>query len=152
MAGSSNNQYLESKVLSASQPRLHLMLLEGAVRHCRTAQQAGVESSWGEFAAAVGKAMDIVEELVRSVKGQRSEISPKLEEQYVFLFCELAACRFSLDLEKLDTSAKLLDFQRETWRLVCESTEAPAANRAPVVAPHFRADPISSSGSFSFEA
>jgi flagellar protein FliS len=152
MAGNSNTQYLESKVLTASQPRLHLMLLEGALRHCRVAQQAAAENTWAEFAAAVGKAMDIVEELVNGVVGQNTEISPKLAEQYAFLFRELADCRLSVNLEKLAACTKLLDFERETWKLVCDRTETPAVNRVPVVAPHLRAETIPAGESFSFEA
>ncbi len=150
MAG--NTQYLASKVLTAAQPRLHLMLIEGALRHCRVAQQATSPGLGADFQAALNKAMEIVEELVNSVTGQSSEISRKLEEQYAFLFRELASCRLSLDFVKLATCVKLLDFERETWKLVCDRTDPPAVNRAAVVAPHFRADTLSSRGSFSFEA
>lgn len=152
MAGNTNSQYLESKVLTASQPRLHLMLLESALRLGRVAHEAGAKEFWGEFDAALGKTMDIVEELVRSVTGQKSKISKQLEEQYAFLFRELTDSRFSMNLDKLATCMKLLDFERETWKLVCDKSETPDVNRATVVAPHFRADTTSSSGSFSFEA
>lgn len=152
MAGNSKTPYLESKVLTASQSRLHLMLIEGALRHCRVAQQASTQGHWEDFQAALNKAMGIVEELVNSVTGQAGEISRKLEEQYAFLFRELAASLFSLDLDKLASCAKLLDFARETWKLACDRTETPAVSRTPVVAPHFRAETICSGGTFSFEA
>ncbi|MDZ4657696.1 MAG: flagellar export chaperone FliS [Bythopirellula sp.] len=152
MAGNTNSQYLESKVFTASQPRLHLMLIEGALRHCRFAQQASSQGCTDELQTALIKALDIVEELVNSVTRQAGEISQKLEEQYAFLFRELAACGLTGNLDKLDTCIKLLDFERETWKLVCDRTEMPTVNRATVVAPHFRADTTSSSGSFSFEA
>ena len=75
MAGNMNSQYLESKVLTASQPRLHLMLLEAAVRKCRVAQQAGQNQSTGVNSMRhVDKAMDIVEELVRSVSGKKMKL------------------------------------------------------------------------------
>jgi flagellar secretion chaperone FliS len=152
MAGNTNSQYLESKVLTASQPRLHLMLLESALRQCRVAHEAGAKEFWGEFDASLEKAMDIVEELTRSVTGQKSEISKQLEEQYAFLFRELTHSRFSMDLDKLASCAKLLDFERETWKLVCDKTEVQSSSRPTLVAPHFESGGTLTSESFSFEA
>ena len=152
MAGNTNSQYLESKVLTASQPRLHLMLLESALRQCRVASEAGAKQFWGEFDACMEKSMDIVEEITRSVTGQKNEISQQFEEQYAFLFRELTHSRFSMDLEKLNECAKLLDFERETWKLVCDKTEVPPASRPTIVAPHFQSGSPLASESFSFEA
>ena len=152
MASNSGSQYLEGKVLTASQPRLHLMLLESALRQCRVASEAGAKEFWGEFDASLEKAMDIVEELVRSVTGQKNEISKQFEEQYAFLFRELTLSRFSMDLEKLNECAKLLDFERETWKLVCDKTEVQSSSRPTVVAPHFQSGSSLASESFSFEA
>ncbi len=152
MANNSGSQYLESKVLTASQPRLHLMLLEAVLRQCRVAQDAGGKEFWGEFDACMEKSMDIVEELVRSVTGQKTEISHQLEEQYAFLYRELVDSRFSMNLEKLSECTKLLDFERETWKLVCDKTEAQPASRPAIVAPHFQSGTSLATESFSFEA
>jgi flagellar biosynthetic protein FliS len=151
MAANLNTQYLESKVLTASQPRLHLMLLEGAVRQSAVAQQAGAQQFWGEFDAALGKTMDIVEELARGVAGKATKIAESIEEQYAFLFRELAAARFDMNLEKLADCAKLLEYHRETWKQVCEKTDAPAPTRPTVIAPHVNGGSFSSE-SFSLEA
>lgn len=154
MTGNTSSQYLEGKILTASQPRLHLMLLEAAVRHCRTAHRAGGNEFWGEFNATLGKAMDIVEELVTSVCRQRSktEVSEQLEEQYSFLFRELAACRFSMDLDKLQSCLKLLDYERETWKLACEKLEDQTVTRPVVAAPHMPITTTFAGEGFSLEA
>ena len=152
MAGNTNSQYLESKVLTASQPRLHLMLLEATLRQCRIAHEAGAKEFWGEFEASLEKTMDIVEELVRSVTGQKNEISKQLEEQYAFLFRELTSSRFSMDLTKLNECAKLLDFERETWKLVCEKTDVQPSSRPNFIAPNIQSGMSLPTESFSFEA
>ena len=152
MAGNMNNQYLEGRILTASQPRLHLMLLEGAARQCAVAQQAGAQEFWGEFDAALGKAMDIVEELVRSVSGKTTKLAESLEEQYAFLFRELTVCRFEMNLGKLADCVKLLEFHRETWKQVCDKSDAPQPTRPTVIAPHLRSDATIPGESFSFEA
>jgi flagellar secretion chaperone FliS len=152
MAGIMNSQYLESRILTASQPRLHLMLLEGAARQCTVAQQAGAQEFWGEFEGALGKTLDIVEELVRSVTGKTIEIAGSLEEQYAFLYRELTSARFGMDLGKLADCAKLLEFHRETWKQVCDKADVSTSPRPAVIAPHMTADTGLVSESFSFEA
>jgi flagellar biosynthetic protein FliS len=152
MAGNSNSQYLEGKILTASQPRLHLMLLEGAQRQGRIAQQAGQAEYWGEFYASLDKLMNIVEELVRSVSDSKNSIAESLEEQYAFLYRELAAARFSLDTAKLAECMKLVDFERETWKQVCDKVDSSAEARPAVIAPHLTMDSNSVVGGFSFEA
>jgi flagellar secretion chaperone FliS len=152
MAGNSSAQYLESKILTASQPRLQLMLLEGALRFSRNAQQAAANEFWVEFETSLGKAMDIVEELATSVCRQKTEISQQLEEQYAFIFRELTACRFSIDLPKLESCIKLLDFERETWKLACERIEEQPVARPAVVAPHLQSDAALAGESLSLEA
>ncbi len=154
MTERSNAQYLESKVKTASQPHLHLLLLEGALRQCRLAEQAGRAEYWGEFYAAIDKTLDVVEELARSVSGKNNEISEQLEEQYAFLFRELAAARLTLDPQKLAACAKLLDFERETWKQVCEKekNDAPQVSRPALIAPSLNLDSAFSGESFSCEA
>jgi flagellar biosynthetic protein FliS len=152
LAGNTNAQYLESKVLTASQPRLHLMLIEGAVRQCIVAQQAGAQQFWGEFDAALGKTMDIVEELTRSVAGKATELTESLEEQYAFLYRALALSRFDMNLDKLSECAKLLEFHRETWKQVCDSADSLTLARPLVIAPQLNSGASLVSEGFSFEA
>jgi flagellar secretion chaperone FliS len=152
MTGNMNTQYIESRILTASQPRLHLMLLEGALRQCAIAKQAAGQEFWGEFDAALGKTMDIVEELVRSVSGKPTDISASLEEQYAFLFRELAAARVEMDSARLASCVKLLEFQRETWKQACEKSDSAPPSRSPVVASHLGSGAGTPVESFSFEA
>lgn len=139
-------------MLTASQPRLHLMLLEGAVRQTMVAQQAGGQQFWGEFDAALGKAMDLVEELARSVAGKAVELATSLEDQYAFLYRDLAAARFDMNLSKLADCGKLLEYHRETWKQVCDQADAQPTPRPAVIAPNLYGDTALPSQSFSFEA
>jgi flagellar protein FliS len=149
----SPQSYLDSKVLTASQPRLHLLLLEGAVRQVRRAEAAAAEESWSEFELALAKAMDIVEEMVRSVTDSLEPLAGKLVDFYAFLFRELTACRFDRDTKKLASLSELLEFERETWRQVCENLEmnsTTAASRR--IAPAPATSAFSPGQSFSIEA
>ncbi len=153
MSTPTNSQYLESKVLTASQPRLHLMMLEGALQFGQQAKQR-----WNDdeaFAVAeqlFSRMMDIVEELTLGTAAGGSEISKQLVEQYAFVYRELTASRINRDLQKLEECLKLLEFQRKTWKLACEKVAADPATPAKtsVLPPHHLSQ--SSRDSFSLEA
>lgn len=151
MSKPSDSQYLESKILTASQPRLHLMLLEGALRFGQQAKQ-----TWNDYEAFaesdqyLNRMMDIVEELAMGMSAGDGEISQQLEEQYAFLYRELAASRINRDLQKFDDCLKLLEIHRETWKMACEKVASEPAAPAPVVPPHHLSQ--NPTESFSFEA
>ena len=119
-----NSKYMESKVLTASQPQLHLMLLEGAVRFGQRALQEGADDQRAaETDQLLVRLLNIVEELSRSTSGRDSEISVQLEEEYAFLYRELTAARVNLDLPKLEKCLEILSYQRDTWKQACEQME-----------------------------
>lgn len=158
MTYSSPQQYLESKVLTASQPQLHLMLLDGACRFVSRAQAIWAEGSdFVEVDVLLGKGMDILEELVQGTASGAQQLSKDLEEQYVFLYRELALCRVNQDLPKLQKCLELLNYQRTTWKMACERVESehatPAAPKTKsVVVPHVQVDTTLPAAGFSLEA
>lgn len=119
-----NSKYMESKVLTASQPQLHLMLLEGAVRYGQRAKEVGAEEQHAaEADVLLVKLLNIVEELSRSTSGRDNEISVQLEDEYAFLYRELTASRVNLDLTRLEKCLEILNYQRDTWKQACEQME-----------------------------
>ena len=136
MSQPSRDQYLESKVLTASQPKLHMMLLDGALRFGNQAREAWVQTDGYALAEpSLERMFDIVEELLQGLASGDGEISGQLAEQYAFVYRELAVCRTNQDPAKLDSCLKLLTYQRETWRLANERldnahAEAPAKTKA----------------------
>lgn len=155
MNSQSNSKYLESKVLTASQPQLHLMLLEGAVRFGQRAAQMWNDPE--QVAAAdelVARLLEIVEELSRSTSGRDNEISLQLEEQYAFLYRELTSCRVNKELDKLESCLELLHYQRDTWKQVCEQIEFSADTNlaTPAVLPPTYLDSSPGTTSFSLDA
>jgi flagellar protein FliS len=123
--------YLDSRVFTASQPELQLMLLDGALRFARQAHQAwDDESQQVEADGSMRRTLDVVEELVRSVSGAKASEGQRLEEEYAFIFRELTAAQLGHDAARLDATLKLLEFHRETWRLACEKLRSqPAPTR-----------------------
>lgn len=134
MSQPSRDQYLESKVFTASQPKLHMMLLDGAVRFGTQAKEMwAVGTEFVEIEKPLSRMTDIVEELVHGLAAGKGEanVSKQLEEQYAFVYRELISCRINESLESLESCLKVLSFQRETWKQATEQSEGETVVPAP---------------------
>jgi flagellar protein FliS len=157
----SRDQYLESKVNTASQPQLHMMLLDGAMRFGNQAKEAWAkDADFSMVEQSMTRMFDIVEELLQGLACGEGEISAQLAEQYAFVYRELAACRINENLDALDGCMSVLSFQRETWKLASEQMDteqtAPATTQAMPAMPHMShissTDTTQVSAGFSVEA
>jgi flagellar protein FliS len=137
-----HSQYLESKILTAPSHRLHLMLIEGAIRFGR---QAETELNAGNQAAAARSTMrvlDIVGELVAGVRQNKGELNDKMAAVYWFVFCRASEAAMYSDAVALADVLRLLEIERETWQKVCEklggqgSASAPPSPSHGFAAPH----------------
>lgn len=153
----SREQYLESKVFTASQPQLHMMLLDGAMRFGNQAKKSWAEKAdFSMVEQPLTRMFDIVEELLQGLACGEGVISAQLAEQYAFVYRELAACRINENLDQLDGCMDVLRFQRETWKLAGEQVEseqtAHTAQAKPAM-PHMHScDTTQVSVGFSLEA
>ncbi len=94
--------------MTASQPELQLMMLDGALRFGQQARQLWDDKSQAlEADRLVRRMLDVVEELVRSVAGGRVESAQRLEEEYAFIFRQVSAVALELDVAALDSARKL---------------------------------------------
>src|SRR5688572_7145779 len=115
-----HSHYLESKVLTAPPQRLHLMLIEGAIRFGR---QAEAELHAGKQASAAGPLMrmlDIAGDLLAGVRQNKGELNHKLAGVYWFIFRRASEATMYSDAVALAEVLRLLEFERETWQKVCE--------------------------------
>jgi flagellar secretion chaperone FliS len=125
------SQYLESKVLTAPPQRLHLMLIEGAIRFGRQAEEALRRGDTADSAAPLLRTIDIVGEMLSGVRQQESQTNKRLAEFYWFLFRRLAEAKIHSDTTRLAEALKLLEYERETWQLVCDKLATTAPTEAP---------------------
>lgn len=112
--------YLESKVLTATPQRLHLMLIEGAIRFGRKAEEALRRGDKLAASAPLLRVIEIVGEMLVGVRGNRTELNKPLADLYWYLFRRVAQAKLKSDLSALAESLQLLEFERQTWQLVCE--------------------------------
>jgi flagellar protein FliS len=129
-----NAQYLESKVLTAPPYRLHLMLIEGAIRFGRQAAEALRRGDQSSAATPLLRVLDIVGEMLVGVRNQGDEVNKRLTELYWFLFRVASEAKIDSDADKLAVLLRLLEYERQTWQMLCDklgSSQSVAAAAQP---------------------
>jgi flagellar protein FliS len=119
-----NSHYLESKVLTAPPHRLHLLLIEGALRFGRQAEESLRRGDAAAAAAPLLRVIDIVGELLAGVRQRQSDINQQLTELYWFLFRRVSEAKIHSEAGKLAEALRLLEYERQTWAAVCEKFAA----------------------------
>jgi flagellar protein FliS len=130
-----HSQYLESKVLTASPHKLHLMLIEGAQRLGRQAEAALARGDTEAAAGPLLRALDIVGELLAGAREKKTALNLKLADFYWFLFRRLSLAKINSDAKSLGEVLKLLEYERQTWQLVCDRLDATEGQLPPIRAP-----------------
>jgi flagellar secretion chaperone FliS len=134
-ATSANSRYLDGRVLTASQPELQLLLLDGALRFGRQAEQLWHDDAQRlECDHLLTRATDILEALVQGLATAESDVSKRLADEYAFAFRQVALAQLNHDQAPLADALRLLDFERETWRLACEQVKSIPAPAMPMPA------------------
>jgi flagellar protein FliS len=123
-----NAHYLESKVLTAPSYRLHLMLIEGAIRFGRQAAEALERGDQAAAATSLLRVVDIVGEMVAGVRGAASSVNKRLTELYWFLFRLASEAKIHSDAEKLAALMRLLEYERQTWQMLCDKLGSDASS------------------------
>ncbi|MBI1853918.1 MAG: flagellar export chaperone FliS [Planctomycetes bacterium] len=119
--------YMRSAVLSATPLRLIVLLYEGAIRQLRTANRRLEEGDDRGRHAALGRALDIVGELVASLDPKHApEITADLERHYVYVQRCILQGNLERSREKIDAAIRVLDILRSAWTEI-ERTQPQAA-------------------------
>lgn len=138
------SSYLESKILTAPPYRLHLLLIEGAIRFGRQADEALRRGDAVAAAAPLLRVLDIVGELLVGVRENKSELTRKIADVYLFIFRRVSEAKINADVKAIGEALKLLEFERQTWQQLCDKLAADPATAKPL-APHRQ--PFDSAGS-----
>ena len=144
-------EYLAARVLTASPQVLHLLVVEGALRHAARAEAALEAGDRQAASKALEEARAFVGEMIGGLdKTAAPEVVANVASLFVFAYRRLAEAELYGSAEKVRDAAKVLRLHRDTWaelvtRLnaspegaVAETPE-PAATvplPSPVPAPH----------------
>lgn len=113
--------YLRTKVLTATPEQLQLMLFDGAIRFGQQARGALAERNWEQSYTLISRVQKIVTELNASLKHDVSpELCGKLASLYNYAFRKLIEANLEHKLESLDEALRVLGYQRETWAMLLQ--------------------------------
>jgi flagellar protein FliS len=100
---------------------LQLLLVEAAIKNVLRTQLLWKEQKYDAAFETLTRAQDIVAEILCSLDVEKApDIAKKLASVYIFIFRRLTEGGMTHDPTKLDDALRILNSERETWRLVCE--------------------------------
>jgi flagellar protein FliS len=113
--------YLRTRVLTATPEQLQLMLYDGAIRFSEQARPALEKRDWETSYNMLSRAQKIITELTCSLKHDvQPEMCARLVSLYNFVFRKLVEASAEHKLESLDEALKILRYQRETWAMLMQ--------------------------------
>ena len=151
MSANAAQDYRVTQVLTSPPQKLHLMLVEGALRLAQSAKELWKAGKFEEGAEPDSRCRDIVSEMLAALDhGPNPELSGRVASLYVYMFRTLSEAHLAHDGNKLNHVIRVLEIERDAWRELCRSL----GNAPPPVAARFEPDEALSTSSerFSLQA
>ena len=127
--------YLETQINTATPQKLHLMLIEGALRFSREAVRHSQEEKDAEAAEAAGRCRRVLSELLAGIRADESNTAEKVAAVYTYLYQTITEIQLHHQWDNLFDVIRVLEVERETWAKVCEQMpEAPDPGESKTIA------------------
>jgi flagellar protein FliS len=141
MPSSARDNYLTTQVRTAPPQKLQLMLIEAALRSAQRVQQHWQGHRDEAALNSLLHAEAILGQMLAAIdREQGGDLAQKVSSIYNFIFQRLVAAGQRHSEECLADAIRLLEIERETWRLLCEklaSLDVPPTGEPHVDVPHF---------------
>lgn len=120
-----NDPYLATRVLTASKEELRLMLLDGAVKYARQGRDGLARQDYQACFAGFDRCRAIIAELITTAKPKpNADLHSKIVALYTFFMTHLMEASHQRSTEKADAVIELLEYERQTWRLLMDKLAA----------------------------
>lgn len=114
------DEYLVNEVLTAAPQKLHLMLLDAALRLAQRAEPLWNQARDEEAGEALLRAQEIVTELLAGLAAHReAPLARRVAAEYTFVFNSLVQAHLRKDRSKLADAIRVVQEERATWQQVC---------------------------------
>lgn len=124
MQSSARDNYLQTEVMTATPQKLQYMLIDAAIRNIQRGKHLRNEGHQEEACEALIRAQGIITQILTGLNHEAgAELTRKVASIYMFVFRALNEAQLSGDDAKLDECVRVLEVERETWRLLCEKLE-----------------------------
>ena len=130
--------YFRAKVMSAKPEELRMLLLDGAVRFARQAEEGLRNKQYEQSYNGITKCRDIIVELMTTIREDHNpELAKNVRALYTFIFNEITEANLERSSARMQKVVQLLEYERETWALLLEQIASgtrkatPAAQEQP---------------------
>jgi len=143
MSSPAANNYLKTKVFTATPEQLQLMLYDGMIRFTEQARASLNDKQYESSYELLSRAQKIVVELQCGLKHDLApDLCGKLSSLYNFIYRKLVEANVQHVLPPLDEALNIMRYQRETWAMLLgklsQSKAAVAASRLDMPGPDAR--------------
>jgi flagellar protein FliS len=121
MANLVAQNYLRTKVLTATPEQLQLMLYDGAIRFADQGRLALEKKNFEESYNAFSRAMKIIVQLNCSLNHKiMPDLCGKLASLYNYVYRKLVEASTKRQTEPVEDALRILRHQRETWAMLLD--------------------------------
>ncbi len=121
-------EYLETKILTATPHQLHLMVVDGAIRHATSAEEALRGRDLTRAEAQLTRASQFVAELIGGLDaGRQPQLVDQLKAVFIFVQRMLAEAHRRHDANQVAEALAVLRIHRQTWLALGEKLAQEAA-------------------------
>ena len=135
MSQDASGEYLRSAVMTATPEQLQMMLYDGAIRFARQGREALAQRDYETSCEKLIRAQQVVAAME---SGLRPDVNPELCAQmaslYGFVYNRLVDANLKHDVTAVDEALRILDHQRETWKLLMDKIRSERPTGAPAPA------------------
>jgi flagellar secretion chaperone FliS len=123
--------YLKTKIFTATPEQLQLMLYDGAIRFGEQARVALEAKNFEQSYNMISRVQKIITEMTGSLKHEVApDLCTKLAALYNYVYRKLVEANVDHTIASLDEALSILRYQRETWTMLLDQlgkTKAAAA-------------------------
>ena len=114
-------QYLRTRVMTATPEQLQMMLYDGAIRFSEQARAALEAHDYEKSYNMISRVQKIITEMSCTLKRDvLPELCDKLSALYAYVYKKLVEANVQHSVEAIDEALGLMRYQRETWALLLD--------------------------------
>ena len=121
MQASLDKMYQQGDLQSATPQRLQYLLVDGAIRFAKQASQHWLAKDFEQGGEAMDRCEAILAEILKNIRIGDGAVADRIASLYLFLWTSATESHFRHDTERLGKVISILETERETWRVLCET-------------------------------
>jgi flagellar secretion chaperone FliS len=126
-----SQEYLKTKVMTASPEMLTLMLWDGAIRFAEQGKDAILKKDIEGSYKSLVRAQRIMTELTTNLKHDMNpDLCGKLAALYNFIYRRLVDANLTKNVQLVDDALEIMRHQRETWVMLMDKLTKERAGEA----------------------